>query len=813
MSKRKRNISRSTAQTISPRGGQTTVIPSNTWGANAPAFLPGAPMYPLMIEETPRVFDYPPGINIFLNPRETYGLLPYSVLRSLASMSDAIRIVIESIKREIRGLDWAIRAEDDGGDVDYTPEIMRLTKFWRRPDGVDTFDTWMNRFLTDMLVMDAPCLWINQTEGGEITSVDVIDGSTIRPLMDERGKLPLPPVPAYVQMIKGIPAQWFTADRLIFRPYNTVTNNPYGYSPIEWLVVRINEALRRQLSHAEYWKSTNVPEGIVALPDTWTSDQIGTFQKYWDTIVTGNTAEQRRIRFVPSAGSGNSVYEFKRPDATAQTAFDEFLIRVASWAYGFSPAELGIVGGSGGLGGKGFMEGGENAQMRLGLAPMTQYLSSIITDIVRRQTSAPLAFEFTNMGPEEDTKQELENWQIKMRNGAVDLNDWRKAEGKGPLPDVEPFMVIGSQVVLVRDIFAPKPPPQPQPPQLAAGQLLPDGVTGNNGDEVAAPLGEDAIKKNEVEVDRMAASLVGFGLTHWREKVMRRIADNKKPVCEPTEMASRVVPVALQRVVKTGLREAKDAQAVNELFRMVKGKQPTAARVLGEEKMRDGLAQLLAEQAKVCEVTSKEHALALTHDTDKFWVQFSEAMKAYFKGALYECALVGVGEARNEQPIARGYSYNLPPFAPGVDWTLVNLNAQHWAETYAAQLVAGISKTTRKKIADAVAQWIANGDALPELESMIDGVIDDPMRAFVIAITESTRAYAQGNTIAWKAKGVQGRRWYTAEDEIVCPLCGGTLRGQVAPIGHSFSDGVDNPPAHVGCRCYLQPVLDMDDQE
>lgn len=141
-----------------------------------------------------------------------------------------------------------------------------------------------------------------------------------------------------------------------------------------------------------------------------------------------------------------------------------------------------------------------------------------------------------------------------------------------------------------------------------------------------------------------------------------------------------------------------------------------------------------------------------------------------------------------------------------INWELVNQQAADWAEVYGYDLVRGITDTTLKLLQDAIDMWIGNGEIFPDLVSRVSAIFDNPRRARLIATTEATRAYAEGNTIAWQDAGAWGREWRTAVDELVCPICGGLHRKQTA-MGEAFSGVIKNPPAHPGCRCSLVPVV------
>ena len=84
-------------------------------------------------------------------------------------------------------------------------------------------------------------------------------------------------------------------------------------------------------------------------------------------------------------------------------------------------------------------------------------------------------------------------------------------------------------------------------------------------------------------------------------------------------------------------------------------------------------------------------------------------------------------------------------------------------------------------------------------------------RAQMIAVTETTRAFAEGERQAGlelkeKYPDVPVvKTWMTNEDERVCPICGG-LDGQEVAIDEAFEfEGVEypEPPAHPNCRCWM----------
>lgn len=150
--------------------------------------------------------------------------------------------------------------------------------------------------------------------------------------------------------------------------------------------------------------------------------------------------------------------------------------------------------------------------------------------------------------------------------------------------------------------------------------------------------------------------------------------------------------------------------------------------------------------------------------------------------------------------------------ALGVNYELINELAVFFAQQYSFALVTQINTTTVKLLQSYVADWIASGKPLAELsttlatETALQGAFG-ASRAKLIAITETTRAYAEGNMLTWTQAGyVIGTEWRTVEDAFVDSICKANVDAGVVPLGEAYPSGHTNPPAHPGCRCYVSPV-------
>ncbi len=147
-------------------------------------------------------------------------------------------------------------------------------------------------------------------------------------------------------------------------------------------------------------------------------------------------------------------------------------------------------------------------------------------------------------------------------------------------------------------------------------------------------------------------------------------------------------------------------------------------------------------------------------------------------------------------------------------WELANIAAAEWAQQHAAQLVQELNTTTARRLQRIVASAIEDGSTMGELTSAIrqSGIFGES-RARMIAVTELTTSFAQGNMIAWKQSGVvEKKEWRTNNDEIVrrCPICWPLHEKQAKlnePFKHPNGNEYDAPSAHPNDRCWIVPVV------
>ena len=304
-----------------------------------------------------RQWDLTPGLNLQFTPRSE-SPIKFGQLWNVSNSFDLCRLMIETRKDQIVNRPWQIRVKKVPGEKKAerlqreakNPNVAVVTQMLKYPDGVHSFDLWIRMWLEDLLVFDAPTIYPCSNVLNEIKWLRLISGATITPLVDNNGFRPLPPSPAYQQIILGIPTgnlvgqaledakkpKQFTANQLVYSPRNPRVNSRWGFPPVEQIVRTLAIAANRQQFLLDYYTSGNVPEGLLPMPENWTMQQIKDFQKWFDSLLAGNLGKRRRLTMIPDA---KHPAQFSKTEVLTDGT-DDYLIRVVAFAFSISPQNL-----------------------------------------------------------------------------------------------------------------------------------------------------------------------------------------------------------------------------------------------------------------------------------------------------------------------------------------------------------------------------------------------------------------------------------------------------------------------------------------
>ena len=519
-------------------GNVSNPLPRNPVLANVP-FAPGMPLIPSSLNplnpETgrpdPRRYEFQVAQNINVSDNK---LVPFKTLRGAADQIDIIRRCIEVRKAKLTGLKWdivlsesateRIISESGGSHLDalakkreeFAEEIGRLRKFWETPDpqnGLALVD-WLSMSLEEIDVLDAWAIWPQKTVGGDIRGFQILDGSTIKPLLDDRGMRPEPHVgPAFQQILFGFPRSEFnagiddeaadgefTSDELAYFVRNRRSNSVYGLSPTERCLPLADIYLRRQQWIRSEFTDGTMPKSYLEMPETtsMTPDQIRAYENIYNDDLSGQSAQRNRLRVLVPGGKLHfeEGYSDKFSDA-----MDNYLVSSITGHFGVLPSEIGF-NGSGSLGASGLQQGEADSGEAIGIIPTANWISQMISALSYRWLGMSRELEF-RLAPSErtNTQETAVRDDIRRKNGALTLNESRADLG---LPLIEtpeadmPMIVAGNSVY-----FFGAEGIQPAVAQIDYGLPVDNEITADGEPvEEEKPKEEDKPKPAEEEVKK-----------------------------------------------------------------------------------------------------------------------------------------------------------------------------------------------------------------------------------------------------------------------------------------------------------------------
>jgi hypothetical protein len=166
---------------------------------------------------------------------------------------------------------------------------------------------------------------------------------------------------------------------------------------------------------------------------------------------------------------------------------------------------------------------------------------------------------------------------------------------------------------------------------------------------------------------------------------------------------------------------------------------------------------------------------------------------------ITEIALAGMG--------------SLTKFAPKLPTDSLSDKISNAVDKHCGQLIKDINDTTRDRINNAIQQSLDAGLTQEEASSVINDIIDDPMRAERIALNESVKAYSQGRSDFANEAGATGKVWHTQSGN-PCEDCQSCEDEGEIGFDDDFGPGWSGPEdSHIGCLCYTSFVFPSGEEE
>ncbi len=385
---------------------------------------PGQPLPPSHQELPTRRFDYEVAWNTTITPssrqRGRQGELSYDNLRNLADNYDLLRAVIEYRKGQIAGATWNVLSPDKDPSAPQTEEEKFATNLLQHPTPTDTWQTWIKKVMEEILVVDSVAVY-PLTVNGELNELRLVDAGTLKKVISDTGETPVPPQPAYQQIIKGLPMRDFTVDQMLMRHMNPRVHKLYGFSPVEQVVMTTLIALRRQAFQLSNYTEGNIPDALASVPDSWSANDIREFQNWFNGLLDGNDGQRHKLRFLPIDAS--KVKTLDKKDLVDKQ--DEWFARIICFAFGVDPMFLVSMMN------RAQSEEQHNASHEAAVLPLFEWISSLINDIFDRHgLNVRFSWESkSQMSPEQQSKVDQDDCKL----GILSIDEVRKKRGYPPL--------------------------------------------------------------------------------------------------------------------------------------------------------------------------------------------------------------------------------------------------------------------------------------------------------------------------------------------------------------------------------------------
>lgn len=321
-----------------------------------------------------RQWDYKVGRNLFYLPRGDQRI-SFALLRDIAYGCDLIRFAIETRKDQMCSLHYSFKPLQDiksSIDPDNDSRIELLQDFFKKPDRINSWRDWLRLSLEEIMVTDALTIYKRQNRGENLYALELLDGSTIFPLVDEGGRRPVAPEPAYQQILKGVPKADYDVNELLYIPYSRRINTPYGYPLVEQAITAAQTEIERMKSQLLQFTSGSVPDAYATMPDGMTPDMVLAFERHINDMLAGNLAGRRQMPFFLH---GTEIKQLKPP--ALKDEFDEWLVRKICFAFSL-PVTAFVKQNN-----RATAESEKDRALEEGLAPLQLFIKGIIDDIIQ----------------------------------------------------------------------------------------------------------------------------------------------------------------------------------------------------------------------------------------------------------------------------------------------------------------------------------------------------------------------------------------------------------------------------------------------
>lgn len=386
---------------------------------------------------------------VMFSDRGRVGKTNAKLFRHWSEHSEWVRAAINIRKAQVSQSDWDLVAYDpDGPDPDRgLARDIRDRIAFANPRA-ESFRTFIEPIVEDILVLDAGSIEKEFTVGGEPLFLHGVDGATIRvnALWDGTD----PDEPRYFWYPDNFERARYTNREFIYIMETPRTNSVVGLSKLETLKLSIDSELEGHSFNARQVRNA-MPDGLLHLGEGARPEQVDQFKAFMQAEVYGRGA-------VAVTGGGKLPGFIRFHDTNRDAQFLEwqvYLVRKIAAVFGMHATDLGLSADVN----RSTAEVQDQQTEDRGLRP----LLGLIQDHLTREfvwdegfggQANNLAFRFTRLNLAESIKK-AQYYKLALAGVPWESpNEARKAQGKEPWgPEFdEPMMVTPQGAIRLSDI-------------------------------------------------------------------------------------------------------------------------------------------------------------------------------------------------------------------------------------------------------------------------------------------------------------------------------------------------------------------------
>lgn len=386
-------------------------------------YQPGAPLRPAVgIEPVvgPRQFAYQVGYNIASLPRSTEST-SFAQLRTISMLYHNVQLC-EQVYYDIFGRlnlhvgfeEGVIPAGESEQDTKWKNIAQPAQEWLAYPDGVTPVADWLCASFRDVAELGQSPIFHRRNRAGEVLALDLLDGVTIKPLIDDRGRQPHPPFPAYQQFVWGVPGGRYTSDQIYMMRETARTDSVYPLSRVEKILLSVDTALRKQNLDLTRFTDGAIPEGwLFPAPDNetdWNAERLEDLEQSLNSLLAGNDARRVRLKVGPP---GAKFVNTRPPDP--QTEFDRYHTTICAAVFGLTLEEISMTDTSNRSTG----QSQQNVVYRRAVEPVANRYAQYFTRVIKKKFDPRLIVRWTGMEEPEDVLTRAQTLNIGVQNGAL----------------------------------------------------------------------------------------------------------------------------------------------------------------------------------------------------------------------------------------------------------------------------------------------------------------------------------------------------------------------------------------------------------